>query len=88
MQGGLVTVSDKWQVVIPKRARERMELEQKEKAIVYPVGERKLVIQLVGKDPIKEAYGMLKKYDKDGKAFERMLKQKREDLAYEDRKRK
>lgn len=88
MQTNLVTISDKWQVVIPKLVRKQLDVKPKDKVIIYPLDSHRFVADVVGKSVVKKAFGALKKYDTDGKTFERMLKEKRKDLEYEDRKRK
>ncbi|MFQ5560699.1 MAG: AbrB/MazE/SpoVT family DNA-binding domain-containing protein [Nitrospinota bacterium] len=84
-QGGLVTVSDKWQIVIPKRVRDEVKVKPKDKALIFPAGDYRIVVEILGEDIIERAHGALKKYDTDGKAFKRLLKQKKGDLLLEDR---
>jgi AbrB family looped-hinge helix DNA binding protein len=79
-----VTVSDKWQVVLPKAVRQRMKIKPKDKVIVKPVSDVEAHIKII-KDPIKDSVGILKKFDKDGQSFKRTLDQKQRDIKYEDR---
>ncbi len=86
MQTNVVTVSDKWQVVIPKAVRSKLNIKPKDKVLVSSLDSKKFVVDVVGEDVVRKAYGFLKKYDTDRKMFQRLLRQKREDLKYEDRK--
>lgn len=88
MQSTLVTVSGKWQVVIPKVIRKKLEIKPKDKVLVSSLDSKRILVDVVGESIVKKASGWLKKYDKDGKMFQRLLKEKREELKYEDRKRK
>jgi AbrB family looped-hinge helix DNA binding protein len=54
-----VTISEKGWVVIPKEIRERYGLKRGDKVHVIDFGGR-IVIVPASKDPIAEAYGMLK----------------------------
>jgi AbrB family looped-hinge helix DNA binding protein len=60
-----VTVSSKYQVVIPKDVRDRLKIRPGQKIEAFAVGER---IELVPVRPIQELRGMLKGV---GAAFER-----------------
>lgn len=55
-----VTISPKYQVVIPKRARRSLGLKVGQKMIVVAYNDR---IVLVPEHPIQEAYGSLKGMD-------------------------
>ncbi|MCH7640718.1 AbrB/MazE/SpoVT family DNA-binding domain-containing protein [Patescibacteria group bacterium] len=87
MQTNLVTVSDKWQVVIPKKVREKLKIKPKDKVLVASSGDKRIVVDIIGQDVIRKASGALKKYGYDKETLKRMLKEKKEELEYEDRKR-
>jgi len=87
MQTNLVTVSDKWQVVIPKKVREKLKIKPKDKVLVASSGDKRIIVDVIGQDVIRKARGALKKYGYNKETFERMLKEKEEELEYEDRKR-
>lgn len=87
MQTNLVTVSDKWQVVIPKEVREKLKIKPKDKVLVASSGDKRIVVDIIGQDVIRKASGALKKYGYDKETLKRMLKEKKEELEYEDRKR-
>lgn len=86
MQTTVVTVSDKWQVVIPKTIREKVQVKPRDKVMVSSIGPDKIVVDVIGESLIKKARGALKKYDPCGTLFKEFLKQKREDLKHEDEK--
>ncbi len=44
MQTNIVTISDKWQIVIPKYVRKKLQIRPKDKVLVYPVGSQKIVV--------------------------------------------
>lgn len=85
MQSNIVTVSNKWQVVIPKAVRKTLNIRPKDKVMVFTKGPRRIVVDLIGKQ-IEKARGFLNKYDKKGTLFKELLEEKRKDLEYEDRK--
>jgi AbrB family looped-hinge helix DNA binding protein len=53
----LVTVSSKWQVVIPKDVRDKLRIRPGQKVEAFAVGER---IELVPVVPMEELKGLLK----------------------------
>lgn len=85
MQQNVVKISDKYQVVIPKRVRKKLKIKPQDKALVYSVGEKKVVVDIIGEDIVERTRGLLKKYDTDGKTFKRMLRDKKKELELEDR---
>lgn len=75
------TVSTKGQLVIPAAIRKTLGIKPGSK-VVLSIDENKqgVTATLVDDDPIKSAAGFLKKYDTDGKMFQRLLAQKREEI--------
>lgn len=53
----VVTISSKWQVVIPKEVREKLRIKPGQKVQAFAVGDR---IELVPVVPLKELKGFLK----------------------------
>jgi AbrB family looped-hinge helix DNA binding protein len=53
----VVTISSKWQVVIPKDVREKLEIQPGQKVQAFALGDR---IELVPVVPLKELRGFLK----------------------------
>lgn len=53
----VVTISSKWQVVIPKDVREKLRIKPGQKVQAFAVGDR---IELVPVVPLKELKGFLK----------------------------
>ena len=56
----VVTLSSKWQVVIPKDVREQMDLQPGQKLQAFAIGERIVLVPVV---PLKELRGFLKGID-------------------------
>lgn len=88
MQIKLVTISDKWQVVIPKWVRDKLKIKPKDKVLVFPLDSRRILVDVVGESVVKQACGALKKYDSDGEMFKRVLEEKRGDIEDEAKKRR
>jgi len=76
----IVTVSKKGWVVIPKEVRERNGIKPGDKLIIVDYG-RGISIFPASKDPIREAYGMLK----GGPSMQDFLEEKRRELEEEER---
>ena len=53
----IVTISSKWQVVIPKDVREALDIQPGQKVQAFALGDR---IELVPVEPMKELKGYLK----------------------------
>ena len=77
-----VTVSKKGWVVIPKEIRERHGIKPGDRVHVIEYG-RTIAIVPAAKDPIREAYGMLKGEPSMTKA---LLEERRQELEREERK--
>ena len=80
----IVKTSAKGQVVIPADFRQKIGLRPGGRAFVTLEAGRKVVIEPVPDDPIEAACGMFK--DPDFSYTEALLKEKREDLAREEKK--
>ena len=74
------TVMDKGLVVIPKEIRKELGLEKGDKVIFVKLGKRVAFFR-ASKDPISEAYGMLK----GGPSMQDFLEEKRQELEEEER---
>ena len=75
-----VTVSKKGWVVIPKEVRERVGIKPGDKLVIVDYA-GKIAIFRAMKDPINDAYGMLK----GGAAMQGFLEEKRRELEEEER---
>jgi AbrB family looped-hinge helix DNA binding protein len=76
----IVTVSKKGWIVIPKEVRERNGIKPGDKVVIIDYG-RGISIFPASKDPVREAYGMLK----DGSSMQEYLEEKRRELDEEER---
>ncbi len=80
----VVTTSAKGQVVIPAEYRRKIGLRPGGKALVWLEGDRKVGIEAVPDDPVAAACGMF--HDPGFSYTEALLKERREDLAREEKK--
>lgn len=76
----IVTVSKKGWVVIPKEVRKRHCIQPGDKFVIIDYG-RGITLYPASKDPIREAYGMLK----GGPSMQDFLEEKRQELEEEER---
>jgi len=76
----IVTVSKKGWVVIPKEVRKRHSIMPGDKFVIIDYG-RGITLFPASKDPIREAYGMLK----GGSSMQDFLEEKRQELEEEER---
>lgn len=79
---GKTTVSKKWQVVVPKEARKKLQdVKPGQKAWVQALNEKKVLISF--QDPIEEGVGLLKSKKSLTKA---LLKARRKEKLSEEKK--
>ncbi|MBI5452945.1 AbrB/MazE/SpoVT family DNA-binding domain-containing protein [Candidatus Gottesmanbacteria bacterium] len=65
MQTNIVTISDKWQVVIPKYVRKKLQIKPKDKVLVYPVGSQKIVVDTAIDNISRQTDELFGKYPSD-----------------------
>ncbi len=82
MDIAIQSVSSKGQLVIPAQMRRKLGLRAGTRiSVIMDQDDQVIKLQPIPLDPIKATQGFLKKYDTDGKMFQRMLQQKREEIA-------
>lgn len=84
-QPAISTISNKWQIVIPKQARSKIKAVPKDKVWVRALGPKKLEVEIIGPDLIEAAFGILA--DGSGRSWAKeLVRERRKDAKEEEAK--